>query len=142
MRIACRISKPLHLVCNHGQGLLASLELACLAGTVSAPLTWRDRLIGNRWMQRVLRLMVVVAVGAIMGDGVLTPAISGAASISFPVLQRLEARSCECCSSADLAARLTSFDACCLSPASGLDGLINGHVLSRCALFLDLKALI
>ena len=29
-------------------------------------------------MQRVLRLMVVVAVGAIMGDGVLTPAISGA----------------------------------------------------------------
>ncbi|KAK9861228.1 hypothetical protein WJX84_010206, partial [Apatococcus fuscideae] len=40
------------------------------------PLTWRDRLIGNRWIQRVLRVMVVIAVGAIMGDGVLTPAIS------------------------------------------------------------------
>ena len=41
------------------------------------PLTWRDRLIGSRWTQRVLRVMVVIAVGAIMGDGVLTPAISG-----------------------------------------------------------------
>ena len=77
--MACRISKP-HVVCDHG--LLARVELACLAGAVSAPLTWRDRLIGNRWMQRVLRLMVVVAVGAIMGDGVLTPAISGAAHLS------------------------------------------------------------
>ncbi len=44
---------------------------------LAAPPTWRDHLIGHRWVQRILRVMVVIAVGAIMGDGVLTPAISG-----------------------------------------------------------------
>jgi K+ transporter len=38
---------------------------------------WRQRVISNSRVQQALRIMVVVAVGMIMGDGVLTPAISG-----------------------------------------------------------------
>lgn len=57
--------------------ILVHVKTSFFADAGTVPLTWRDRLIGNRWVQRILRLMVVVAVGAIMGDGVLTPAISG-----------------------------------------------------------------
>jgi K+ potassium transporter len=34
---------------------------------------WRQRLIESRKSQYVLRVLVVLGVGAIMGDGVLTP---------------------------------------------------------------------
>lgn len=37
---------------------------------------WRARLVSARLTQRVLRVTVVVAVGCILGDGVLTPSIS------------------------------------------------------------------
>lgn len=37
---------------------------------------WRARLVSARLTQRVLRVAVVVAVGCILGDGVLTPSIS------------------------------------------------------------------
>ncbi|KAK9866820.1 hypothetical protein WJX84_006444 [Apatococcus fuscideae] len=59
---------------------LNASDFVTLPGTpgkaLAAPPTWRDHLIGHRWVQRILRVMVVIAVGAIMGDGVLTPAIS------------------------------------------------------------------
>jgi KUP system potassium uptake protein len=37
---------------------------------------WRQRLIESRKSQNVLRVLVVLGVGAILGDGVLTPAVS------------------------------------------------------------------
>ena len=37
---------------------------------------WRQRLISARWLQRALNVAVVVGVGAILGDGTLTPSIS------------------------------------------------------------------
>ena len=37
---------------------------------------WRQRLISERWLQRALNVAVVVGVGAILGDGTLTPSIS------------------------------------------------------------------
>ena len=37
---------------------------------------WRQRLIESRKSQNVLRVLVVLGVGAIMGDGVLTPVSS------------------------------------------------------------------
>ncbi|KAK9804738.1 hypothetical protein WJX72_002866 [[Myrmecia] bisecta] len=37
---------------------------------------WRDQFGAQRWLQLIVRYMVVIGVGAIMGDGVLTPAIS------------------------------------------------------------------
>ena len=38
---------------------------------------WRQKFIANRTVQTTIRVLVVIGVGAIMGDGVLTPAISG-----------------------------------------------------------------
>ena len=37
---------------------------------------WRQRLISAHWLQRALNVAVVVGVGAILGDGTLTPSIS------------------------------------------------------------------
>ncbi len=37
---------------------------------------WRQRLIESKAMQNTLRILVVLGVGAIMGDGVLTPVSS------------------------------------------------------------------
>lgn len=37
---------------------------------------WRQRLISGHGVQEALRFMVVLGVGAVMGDGVLTPAVS------------------------------------------------------------------
>lgn len=37
---------------------------------------WRQRLVAGNVVQEALRFMVVLGVGAIMGDGVLTPAVS------------------------------------------------------------------
>ena len=38
---------------------------------------WRQKFIANKAVQTTIRCLVVIGVGAIMGDGVLTPAISG-----------------------------------------------------------------
>lgn len=43
---------------------------------------WRQRLIESRATQNVLRVLVVLGVGAIMGDGVLTPVTGIAGSIT------------------------------------------------------------
>ena len=38
---------------------------------------WRQRVANNTKLRKVVRILVVIGVGAILGDGVLTPAISG-----------------------------------------------------------------
>jgi KUP system potassium uptake protein len=38
---------------------------------------WRQKIVTNPKLQKVVRVLVVIGVGAILGDGVLTPAISG-----------------------------------------------------------------
>ncbi|GAQ92301.1 Potassium transporter family protein [Klebsormidium nitens] len=37
---------------------------------------WRQRVVTNETLQKIVRVLVVIGVGAILGDGVLTPAIS------------------------------------------------------------------
>jgi hypothetical protein len=66
------------LCCQVTGGLHSKLPLA----SVPSPLrdVWRPRLGGrarqNKTLQVVIRTLVVVGVGMIMGDGVLTPAVS------------------------------------------------------------------
>ena len=54
---------------------------------------WRQRFIEHRITQRCLLVAVVLGVGLIMGDGVLTPAISVVSAIeglqtAFPAITR------------------------------------------------------
>lgn len=50
---------------------------------------WRQQVVTNTTLQKVVRVLVVIGVGAILGDGVLTPAISGKsiARLAFEQLQ-------------------------------------------------------
>lgn len=52
------------------------LSEANTEGMVVVPQDWRQRLIGANATQTTLRVMVVVGVGLILGDGVLTPAVT------------------------------------------------------------------
>ena len=41
--------------------------------------SWQQRLVETVWLQRVMRVAVMIAVGMLFGDGILTPSIPGAA---------------------------------------------------------------
>ncbi|KAK9819481.1 hypothetical protein WJX81_002292 [Elliptochloris bilobata] len=75
-----------------GTATLASVAAAAAAAKVEEQ-DWRQYVISNKTLQVVIRTLVVIGVGMIMGDGVLTPAVSVVSAVeglaqASPVFQK------------------------------------------------------
>lgn len=44
---------------------------------------WKQRLVESQRLQRAIKVAVMIGVGLLFGDGILTPSISGAALLSL-----------------------------------------------------------